>query len=163
MEHHQFIRYHLRLLQSTNLLHLLRTSTPLIKLIAKPFPCQLPRQLNPNHPLPKTQHLRIITLDAPLHAERVVRGDGSDALDFVGGNGDTETGSANEEGAVGFAFCYEAGGGGGAVGVGGFVVVGEGAYVCYRFNAGVGLEVGFDFVLVAEAGFLRVGQYLLLK
>jgi hypothetical protein len=122
--------------------------------MSKPLTRQLPRQLQPDDPLAKAQHLRIIALDAPLNAERVVRCHRADTLDFIRRDGDAQARPADEQRAVGFALGDETRGGGGACWVGCLVVFGVGAYVDDGLDAGIVLEVGFDGVLITEAGLL---------
>lgn len=85
----------------------------------------------------------------------------SDPLDFVRGNGYTETGAADEQRAVGFTFCDETGGGGGASWVGGFVRGVVGADVDYFGDAVVGFEVFLEGVFVADAGVLGRSAFTL--
>lgn len=80
-----------------------------------------------------------------------MRGDGADAFDLVGGDGDAQPRAADDKGAVGFALGDELGGGGGAVRVGRLVGRLVAADVDYLGDARVGLEVGFDLVLVGYA------------
>ena len=93
------------LLIAINLPDLLRTPTALIKPQVHPFLHQLLRQLRPHHSLTETQHLRVVAQHRSLHRVGVVRCDGADASDFVRGDGDAETGAADEEGAVGLFNC----------------------------------------------------------
>lgn len=68
--------------------NLLRTRTPLIKPIPQPLLHQPPRELEPNNPLSKTQHLRIITQHRPLHTKAIMSRHGTDPSDLVRGDGD---------------------------------------------------------------------------
>lgn len=141
-------------LQSSNLVYLLGTAALGVKLVAEPLASQAAGQLDADHALAHAQHLGVVALDAALDAEAVVGRHGADALDLVGGNGDTETSAADEQRAVGLALGDEADGGGGARRVGGLVGGLVGADVDDFRYARVGLKVLLDGVLVADAGFL---------
>lgn len=54
-----------------------------------------------NDPLAEAQDLGIVGQDAAFDAIRVVGGDGANSLDFVGGDGDTQTGAADQKSAIG--------------------------------------------------------------
>lgn len=81
-----------------------------------------------------------------------MRGHCSYARDFVRGYGYAEPGSADQEGAIGFAGEDEVGGVDGDVGVGSFVFVVDDADVDHFGDPGVFFQVGFDGVFVGEAG-----------
>lgn len=147
-------------LESADLVHLLGACAAGVELVAQPLAGQLPRQLDANDALAHAQHLRVVALDGALDGEGVVGGDGADALDLVGGDGDAQARAADHESAVRLAFSHETGGGGGAGWVGSLVVAGVGADVDDLGDARVGLEVGLDLVLVAQAGLLLVCQRL---
>lgn len=139
------------LLKLGNSINLLRARTALIKDIPQPLLGQPPGQLDSDDPLAHAQDLGVVAQHGPLDAEAVVRGDGADALDLVGGDGDAQPRAADNEGAVGLAFGDELGGGGGAVRVGRLVGRLVAADVDDLGDARVGLEVGLDLVLVGYA------------
>lgn len=81
-----------------------------------------------------------------------MRGNGTNPLDLVSRDGHPQSGAADQQRPVAFAGCDELGGGGGNVWVGGLVI---GTDVDDRDYAGIGSEVGLDFVLVGYAGVLE--------
>lgn len=80
--------------------------------------------------------------------------DGADALDLISGDGDAEASAADEERSVDRSVRHELRRRGRAVRVRRLVVDREAADVYYRFDARVALEVGLDFIFIANAGFL---------
>jgi len=79
-----------------------RSLTHRIKPIPQPLLHQPSRKLQPNDPLPQTQHLRIIAQHRPLNTEAIMRRHGSDPSDLVRGNRDAQPGAADQQRAVGF-------------------------------------------------------------
>lgn len=143
------------LLQLSNFIDLLRTRAAGVKLVAQPLLRQPPRQLQSDNPLTHAQHLRVVAQHTPLHAEAVVCGDGTNALDLVGCDSDAETGAADEKGTIGLALGDEAGGGGGTGRVGSLVRGVVGADIDDLRDAIVSLEILLDGVLVADASVLE--------
>lgn len=80
---------------------LFRTRALFVKPQLDPLVDQLLRQLESNDALAETQHLGIVGQDTPFDTVRIMRRHGSDPLNFVGRNGDAETGAADEEGSIG--------------------------------------------------------------
>ncbi len=71
-----------------------------VELVSEPLLCQLPCQLETDNALTHAQDLGVVAQDGTLDRVRVVSSDSPDAIDLVGGDGDTETGAADEEGTV---------------------------------------------------------------
>lgn len=130
---------------------LLCTCALLVKLVTKPLLGQPPCNLDTDYSLAHTQNLSIVAQYRSLDREAVMGGDGTNARDFVRRNSDTETSSADQECAVGFAFCYELCGIDSRVWVGGLVVTAVDTNIDDLLDARVFLEVFLDLVLVAAA------------
>jgi hypothetical protein len=103
--------YRLNLRRRTRILHLSLAQIPVflyfhsthgIKPIPQPLLNQPSRQLQPNDPLPKTQHLSIITQHRSLHTKAIMCSHGTNTSDLVRGDRDAESGAADQERAVCF-------------------------------------------------------------
>lgn len=70
---------------------------------AEPLLCELAGELDADDSLTEAEDLAVVGQNRALDGEGVVGGDGSDALDLVGCNGNTETGAADKETSVGLA------------------------------------------------------------
>lgn len=123
-----------------------------IMLIAQPLLRQSPRQLNPNHPLTHTQHLRIIANNALLNTVAIMCRHRPDSLDLVRSNSHPQSSSTDQDRPIGFTLCDESGGGGGSRGVVGQIGDFLGADVDDFRDSWVGFEVGLDCFTVANAG-----------
>ena len=133
-------------------LDLLRTRTLLIEPISHPLMRQPLRQLQPHHPLPHTQHLRVVARDALLHAVAIVRRHRPHTRDFVGADGDPETRPADQQGAIDFAGRDHLGGIDCNVGIGRRVGVFGDADVGHGGDEWVGRKNFREGGLVAVAG-----------
>jgi len=122
----------------------------MVELVIQPLNRQLPRQLVADDLLPHAQDLSVVAQDASLDRIAVVCGDGSDARDLVGRDGDSETRAADQDAALGLAVFDRFGHVDGNVRVGGAVFAFEDAEIRDGEDAGVFLEVRFDGVLVLE-------------
>lgn len=92
-----------------------------IEAISHPLASELLGELDADNPLAETEDLGVVAEDGAFDRERVVGGHGTDPGNLVGGNGHAETGSADEETTVGFAFADQLGACDGGMGVGGLV------------------------------------------
>src|SRR5699024_7085583 len=109
------------------------------------------RQFQADDALPEAQDLGVVAEYAALDGITVVRGGGANAGDLVGCYGDTQTGAADQQRAVGLAGGDFLGGGDGhggigRVGIGVDTNVFDGGYVF------TGLQVGLEGLLVLITG-----------
>lgn len=125
-----------------------------VEAVGEPFVGELLGQLDADDALAEAEDLRVVAEDGALHGEGVVSGHGADAGDLIGGNGDTETGAADEETAICLAFLDEFGAGDGRVRIGGLVRGGVDANVSDGLDQRVLLQGGLDDLLVGLAGFV---------
>jgi hypothetical protein len=88
-------RHLLRSLICLNDLHLGRTPRLMVKLIIQPFKGQLSRQLVPYHLLPHTQDLSVIAQNPSFHRVAIMCRDCTDSVDFVGCDGNSQSGAAD--------------------------------------------------------------------
>lgn len=100
---HLLLLAELLLLVGTNALDLGVGGARSVKDVAQPLLGQVPGKLNADDPLAEAEDLAVVGQDGALDGEGVVAGRGSDALDLVGCNGNTQTGTADEQSSVGFA------------------------------------------------------------
>lgn len=145
---------HRLILELVNLIHLLGTRTVGIEFVAQPLASQTTRQLEANDTLAHAEDLGIVAEDAALDAEAIMRGDGTNALDFVGRDGNAEASAADQESAVGLALGHETGGSGSAGWIGCLVSGLAGTDVDDFGYTTVGFKVALDGVFIADAGFL---------
>ena len=131
-----------------------RARAGLVKHVAEPFLGQATRELDPDDPFAHAEHLRVVAEDGSLDREAIMCRHSAHALDLVRRDGNAETGAADQKGSVDLAGRDQLGRGDREVRVGGLVGGFEGADIDDGGDAGIGLEVGLDFVLVAHAGIL---------
>lgn len=135
-------------------LYLSSASTARVEFVSQPLLCQLPCQLQADDTLTHAENLGVVAQNGPLDRVGVVGGDGTHAVDLVGGNGDTETGTTDEECSVNLAASDLASGGDSNVRIGGLVSVGGDSNVDDGFDSGIGFEVLDEGVLVIYTGFI---------
>ncbi|EAL93398.1 uncharacterized protein AFUA_2G11030 [Aspergillus fumigatus Af293] len=123
-----------------------------VEAIGEPFVGELLGQLNADDTLAEAEDLRVVAEDGTFHGERVMSGHSADAGDLIGGDGDTQTGAADEETAVSLALLDEFGAGDGRVRIGGLVGGGVDTDVGDGLDQGVLLQGGLDDLLVGLAG-----------
>ena len=131
--------------------HLGRGCGGVVEAVAQPFADELLGQFQADDALAHGQHLGVVGQHGAFHGVAVVRGDGSDAGDFVGRDGHAQSGAADQQGPVGLAGGDLAGRGDGQVRVGGAVVRAD-ADVLHGRDPGVRLEQFAQGVLVFDAG-----------
>ena len=123
-----------------------------VEAVLEPVDSQLLGELDADDALAHAEDLGVVGQDGALDGEGVVGCHGADAGNLVGGDGDAQAGSADEEAAVSLALLDELGALDGGVGVGGLVVGSVDADVGDGGDAGVLLEDGLDGILVRDTG-----------
>lgn len=71
--------------------------------MAEPLLGEVPSELDTDDTLSEAEDLAVVAENRPLDGEGVHAGSGTDALDLVSGNGDTDAGAADEETTVSLA------------------------------------------------------------
>ena len=125
-----------------------------VKAVGHPFVGELLRKLDADDTLAHAEDLSIVGEDRALHGEGVVGRDGADAGNLVGGDGHTQSGTADEESTVSLALGDELRTGDGRVRVGSLVGGRVDTDVLDRLHEGVLLQDGLDGLLVGLAGFV---------
>lgn len=102
-------------------LHLRGRGTVGIELVGHPLVGEALGQLKADNALAEAENLGIVAEDGALNGEGVVGSHSTDAAHLVGGNGDSQTGAADEESTVSLAIPDKFGTLNGRVRVGGLV------------------------------------------
>lgn len=125
-----------------------------VEAVVEPVGGQLLGQLNADDTLAHAEDLGVVAEDGALHGEGVVGSHGADAGHLVGGDGDAETGTADEETTVSLAVLDQGGTLDGGVRVGGLVGGGVDADVGDGLDQWVLLQQGLDGVAVGDTGLI---------
>lgn len=123
-----------------------------VEAVVEPVTGELLGELNTDDTLTHAQDLGVVAQDGALNGERVVSSDGTDAGHLVGGDGNTQTGAADEQTTVSLALLDELGTLDGRVGVGSLVGGGVDTDVGDGLDERVLLQLGLDGVLVRNTG-----------
>lgn len=139
------------LLVGLNIGNLGGRSRGLVKLVGEPLGHQTSSKLDSNHPLAHAENLGVVGKNGSLDGEGVMCSHGSNTGHLVGGDGDTKTGTTDENGSVGLAGGHLLSSSNGNVGVGGLVFRGLDTNVNDLVDSRGLFEIGLDSVLVINA------------